>query len=127
MLHAACAGRRAKRRLRLSEDRRLSRGEAHVHRQHELAAGAAYASLDLRNGHEAACTQMAEEKGDRRLAGQLRSLLPVLRDAGDVDVGNEIVGVGALEHQHLDSVVGLGELNECLTIATQLWTKTMRR
>ena len=56
---------------------------------------------------------------DRRFAGQLRRLLPVLFDPGHVDVGNEIVGVGALEHEHLDGVVGLGSLNEGDQIADQ--------
>ena len=27
-------------------------------------------------------------------------------------MGNEVVGVGALEHEYLDAVVGLGPLNE---------------
>ena len=34
-------------------------------------------------------------------------------------MGNEIVGVGALEHEHLDGVVGLGSLNEGDQIADQ--------
>jgi hypothetical protein len=37
-------------RLELTEDRRLSRGKAHVARRRELAANAAYAALDLRDG-----------------------------------------------------------------------------
>ena len=106
-------------RLELTENRRLPRGKAHVARQHELAAGAAHATLDLRDGDEAACAQMAKQEGDRRFAGQLRRLLPVLFDPGHVDVGNEIVGVGALEHEHLDGVVGLGSLNEGDQIADQ--------
>ena len=120
MLGAAPAGDHAERRLELTEDRRLARGKAHVARQHELAAGAAYATLDLRDGDEAACAQMAKQQGDRRLAGQLRRLRPVLLDPGHVDVGNEVVGVGALEHEHLDGVVGLGLLNEGDQIADQL-------
>jgi hypothetical protein len=38
------------RRLELTEDRRLSRGKAHVERRRELAANAAYAALALRDG-----------------------------------------------------------------------------
>ena len=95
MLDAAAAGDQAERRLELTEDRRLSRGEAHVARQHELAAGAADAALDLRDGDEAARAQMTEQEGDRRFAGQLRRLRPVLLDPGHVDVGDEVVGVGA--------------------------------
>ena len=49
VLDAAPAGDQTERRLRLTEDRRLPGGEAHVARQHELAAGAAYATLDLRD------------------------------------------------------------------------------
>ena len=108
------------RRLGLTENRRLARSKAHVARQHELAAGGAYATLDLRDGDEAACAQMAKQQGDRGFAGQLRCLLPVLFDLGHVDVGNEIVGVRALEHEHLDGVVGLGSLNEGDQIAHQL-------
>ena len=58
-------------------------------------------------------------RADRRFAGQLRRLLPVLLDPGHVDVGNEIVGVGAFEHEHLDGGVGLGLLHEGDQIADQ--------
>ena len=95
VLGGAPAGEQTERRLELTEDRRLARGEAHVARQHELAAGGADATLDLRDGDEAACAQMAEQNGDRRLAGQLRRLRPVLGDPGQIDVGDEVVGVGA--------------------------------
>lgn len=98
--------------LRLTENRRLPRGIAHVAREHELAAGAAHASFDLRDGDEPACAQMAKQKADRRFADKLRRLLPVLLDLGHVDVGNEIIWVGALEYEHLDGVVGLGALDE---------------
>ncbi len=47
-----------------------------------------------------------------RFAGELRRLFPVLFDPRHVDVGNEIVRVGALEHEHLEGFVGLGPLNE---------------
>ena len=117
----------AERRLRLTENRRLSRGKAHVARQHEFAAGAAHAPLDLRDRDEAACAQIAKQQADRRFAGQLRRLLPVLVDPGHVDVGNEIVGVGALEHEHLDGVVGLGSLDERDQIADQLGPEKIHR
>jgi hypothetical protein len=55
---------------------------------------------------------MAKQEGDRRIAGQLRRPRPVFIDPGHVDVGNEVVGVGALEHEHLDGVAGLDSLNE---------------
>jgi hypothetical protein len=55
---------------------------------------------------------VVKQERDRRLAGQLRRLLPVLIDPGHVDMRNEVVGVGAAEHEHLDGVVGLGSLNE---------------
>jgi hypothetical protein len=38
------------RRLELTEDRRLSRGKAHVARRRGLAANASYAALNLRDG-----------------------------------------------------------------------------
>jgi hypothetical protein len=80
VLGGAPAGEQTERRLYLTENRSLSRGKAHVARQHELAAGAAYATLDLRDGDEAACAQMAKQEGDRRFAGQLRRRLAVLFD-----------------------------------------------
>jgi hypothetical protein len=43
-----------------------------------------------------------EQEGDRRIAGQLRRLRPVRIEPGHVDVGDEVVGVGAPEHEHLD-------------------------
>ena len=63
----------------------------------------------------------------RRFADQLRRLLPVLFDPGHVDVGNEIVGVGALEHEDLDGVVGLGSLNERDQIADQFGPQKIHR
>jgi hypothetical protein len=82
-------GEQTERRLELAEDRRFARGKAHVAGEHELAAGAADAALDLRNGDEAARAQMAKQEGNRRIAGQLRRLRPVFIDPGHVDVGNE--------------------------------------
>ena len=68
-------------RLELAEDRRLPCGEAHVARQHELAARRADPPRDLCDRHEATCAQMVEQKCDRRLPGQLRCLRAVLGDA----------------------------------------------
>src|SRR6266852_4866403 len=62
VLHAAPAGDHTERRLRLSENRSLSLGKAHVACQHEFAAGGPYAALDLRDGDEAACAQMAKQQ-----------------------------------------------------------------
>jgi hypothetical protein len=53
-LGATRAGDLTECRLRLTENRRLSRGKAHVARQHEFAAGGPYAPLDLCDGNEAA-------------------------------------------------------------------------
>jgi hypothetical protein len=54
------AGDQAEPFLGLAEDRGLSRGKAHVARQHELAARTPYATLDLRDGDETARAQMTE-------------------------------------------------------------------
>ena len=62
----------------------------------------ANATLDLRDGDEAARAQVAKQQRDGSFAGQLRGLRPVLRDPRQVDVRDEVVGVGALEHQHLE-------------------------
>ena len=97
VLRGAAAGEHAERRLELPEDRRLSRGEAHVARQHELTARAAHAPLDLGDRDEPARAQVVEQEGDRRLAGQLGGLRPVLVDLGQVDMGDEVVGIGAVK------------------------------
>ena len=86
VLDAAAARDEAERRFRLGEDRRLAGGEAHVAGQHELAAGGAHAALDLGDRDEAARAQVAEHQCERRLAGELGCLGPVLRDLGHVDV-----------------------------------------
>ena len=127
MLDGAAAREQTERRLELAEDRRLARGEAHVARQHELAARGADATLDLRDRDEPARAQMAKQKGNRRFAGQLRCLRPVLPDPGQVDVGDEVVRIGALEHEHLDGVVGLGALNEGDQIADQFGAEEIHR
>ncbi len=96
--------------------------KTHVARQHELAAGGADPPRDLGDRHEATCAQMAEQKCDRRLPGQLRRLRAVLGDAVEVDVRDEVVGVraGAGEHEHLHRVVGLCLLDEGDQITDQL-------
>ena len=63
-------------------------------------------------GDEVACGEIAEQDGDRGLAGQLRRLVPILADPRYVDVRNEIVGAGASEHEYLDRAVDLGSLNQ---------------
>jgi hypothetical protein len=112
VLRGACAGDHADGRLELTENRRLPRSEPHVACQHELAANAAHATLDLRDRDEAAGAQVAKQEADRRLPGKFRRRLPVLFDPGYIDVSNEIIGVGAREHDYLDGIIGLGSLNE---------------
>jgi hypothetical protein len=63
---------------------------------------------------------MPKLQRDGRFTGQLRRLLPALIDLGQVDVGYEIVGVGALEREHFDALVSLSSLNERKQIADQL-------
>ena len=62
---------------------------------------------------------MTKQESDRRFADQLRRLVPVLFDPVYVDVGDEIVRVGAPEDEHLDIVVGLGSPNEGDQVAHQ--------
>ena len=100
MLNAACAGTHAEPRFRLTENRGLSRSEAHVASEHEFAAGGADASLDLRDRNETARAEMAKQEADRRFASELHRFLPVLVDLGHVDVRNEIVGIGAREDDY---------------------------
>jgi hypothetical protein len=67
-----------RRRLELTEQSRLSRGEAHVAREHKLAADASHATLDLSDRDEAACAQVMEQEADRlfiQLAYSSRSSL----------------------------------------------------
>src|SRR5262249_11504872 len=64
VLDAACAWVHTRPCLRLPENRRLARGKAHVARQHELAAGAARAPLNLRDADEAARAETAKKKAD---------------------------------------------------------------
>jgi hypothetical protein len=127
VLGGAPAGKHAERRLELREDRRLTRREAHVAGQHELAAGGAHATFDLCDGHETARAEMVEQQRDRRLAGELRRLLSVFRDPRQVHVGDEVVGVCALEHQQLERRVCLGSLDERDEIADQLGAEEVHR
>jgi hypothetical protein len=100
-----------------------SRAEAHVARQHELAAACTCATFDLCDGDEAACAQMAKQQAERRFADQLRRLIPILLDPGHIDVGDEIVGICALEHKHLAGPNSLGILNERDQIADESWAQ----
>ena len=120
MLNAACAGTHAEPRFRLTENRGLSRSEAHVASEHEFAAGGADASLDLRDRNETARAEMAKQEADRRFASELHRFLPVLVDLGHVDVRNEIVGIGAREDDYAGGFVRLRELNQRDQIANEL-------
>src|SRR5450755_4351772 len=111
MLGGACAGDQPEPCLRLTKNCRLARSEAHVTRQHKLAAHTAHATFDLRNRDQAACTQIAKYRRKRRFAGELCCQPAILRNPSYVDMGDEIVGVGTLEQQYMDGVIGLGLLN----------------
>ena len=127
VLGGAAAGNLTERGFELREDRRLPRGEAHVARQDELAARGSDPALDLRDGHEAARAQVAKQQRDGRFAGQLRRFRPVLRDPRQVDVRDEVVGIGALEHEHLERLVRLGSLQQGDEIADELGAEKVHR
>jgi hypothetical protein len=133
VLDAARAGDQAEPQLRLTEHRRLSRGKPHVARQHELTAGATDAPFDLRDRDEPTRTQVAKQEAERGFANQPRCLLPVLADPRYVDVGNEVIGVGAPEHKHQNGLIGLRLLNQRDQIADQFrpekihgWSRDVR-
>ena len=70
---------------------------------------------------------MAEQERDRRYASQLRRFLSILRDSRQVDVRDEVVGVAALEHEHLVFVVGFGSLDQGDEVANQLGAEEVDR
>jgi len=107
VLSGARSGDYTKRRLKLTKDRRLARRKAHVARQYELAPNTTNTTLDLRNADEPTGAQLTEQLTDRLFAAEARRSLPVLFDSGHIHVGNEILRVGGLEHEHLDGIIGL--------------------
>jgi len=123
VLNTAGARDQAEPYFRLTEDRRLACGKAHVARQHELATCAPNASRDLSDRHKPACAQVAKQQTEGRFTSQLHRLFPILRDARDVDVRNEVVGVGAREYEYLTHLVSLGSLNQRDEIADQFGPK----
>jgi hypothetical protein len=127
VLGGGAAGELTECRLELTENRRLASREAHVTRQNELTAGGANPTLDLRDADEPAGAQITKQKPDRCLAGQLRRLRPVPGDSIQVDMGDEIVGVGTLEDKHPDSVISLGVLNQRDQITDQLGSQEIHR
>jgi hypothetical protein len=74
-LDPARAGYHAEGRLELTKHSRLTRGEAHVAREHKLAPDASYSAFDLSDRDESACAQVVEQEADR-LFVQLRRLFP---------------------------------------------------
>ena len=89
--------------------------------------GGAYATLDLRDGDEAARAQMAKQEGDRRFAGQLRRAFPVLADSEHVDMGDEVVGIRTREHEDLDGIVAFGSLNDRDQVGHQFGPQQVHR
>src|SRR5262245_3505530 len=67
VLYSACTGDEPEPFFRLTEDSRLSCGKAHITREREFAACTTHASFDLRDGHEPAVTQVAEQQAERGL------------------------------------------------------------
>src|SRR4029450_10295744 len=108
VLSGARSGDHTKGRLELTEDRRLACGKAHIAGEYELAAYAANATFDLRDGNEAAGAHVPKDLADRGISVELRCRLAVLLNPSNVNVGNEVVRIRALEHDHLDRIVGLG-------------------
>src|SRR5207302_1070282 len=84
----------------------------HVACQNELAAGAADAACDLRDGDESTRAEPSEQQSQGRFAGQRPRGLSILRDRRDIDVRDEIVGISALEYEHLNGRVGLRLLDQ---------------
>src|SRR5262245_16507840 len=105
MLDAAGTRARAERGFRLCEDRGLACRETHVACEYELAARAAHATRDLRDRHETAGAQISKQQADRCFASQFRRLFAVFPDPVDIDVRDEVIGVGALEDEYLDLFV----------------------
>src|SRR5262245_1156388 len=95
--------------LKLTENRGLARGKTHVAGKYKLAAYTANAPRDLRDRNESAGAYVPKNLA----AVELRCRLAVLLDPSNVNVRNEVVRISALEHDHLDRIVGLGSLNQC--------------
>jgi hypothetical protein len=70
---------------------------------------------------------VAKEKPDRRLTGEPGGFLAIRGDAIDVDVGDEVVGVGAAKDEHLHRRVGFGLLDQRHEVAHQLGTEQVHR
>src|SRR6185369_12137643 len=112
MLSRARSGNHTEGRLELTEDRRLARGKAHIAGEYELTAYAANATFNLRDGDEAAGAHVPKDLADRGIPVELRCRLSVLLDPSNINVGNEVIRISALEYEHLDRLVGLGLMNE---------------
>jgi hypothetical protein len=70
---------------------------------------------------------MAEQERQRGFADQLGRLGPVLRDLGQVDVRDEVVGVGAAEDHDLARVVALGMLDQRDEVADERCPEEVHR
>ena len=127
VLGRSAAGQLTERRLELAEDRRLARREAHVTGENELAARGPDPALYLRDGHEPAGTQVTKHQPDRCLAGQLGRLGPVLGHSVQVDMGDEVVGICACEHEHASGVVRFGALDQRDQVADQFGSQEIHR
>ena len=127
MLDPAGAFDPTERRFHMPEDRAAARGEAHVAGQREFAPCAPGAALDLGDGDEPVGAQIAEEKPQGRFARELRGAVPVFGDTSQVDVGDEVVGVSALEHDHADGAVGLRLLDEGDKVRDQFGSNEIHR
>ena len=93
--------------LRLAEDGLAKGGEAHVHRQHDLAPAAPGPSLDFGDGHfrhvpEPLADHLRETKAARMGHGFGRGTDPT-----QTRVGNEEIGKCALQDYNPDSLVDL--------------------
>src|SRR5262249_8848514 len=100
------------RRLELTENRGFSSSKTHVAGKYKFAAYTTNAPLDLRDRNESAGAHVPKDLADRGISFELRCRLAVLLYPSNANVGNEVVRISALEHYHLDRIVGLGLLNE---------------
>ena len=108
-LRPAAAGDDPHRDLGLGQDGPAARGEAHVHAQHELAAAAPGTALDDRDRRLGHGPEAVDHGREQRQLGRLGLLLlRQLQDQAHVRVGDEEVGVRAVDDDHPHVVIGFG-------------------
>src|SRR5271154_2909075 len=117
-VHGPAYGDQARAHLDLREDGTLKTCEPDITRQGELRAAAPRSAAHGRDRHRRQARQSIDDVGPGEMSVRL-ARNEILETGGGTEVSNEEIGIGAVEHDHLELGLSFGEIEQML----ELWDR----